>query len=81
MELMFNDLIRLANKRGLLLNNLESWDKYRQARNLISHNYYEFNVKEITIIVPAFIEEVETELNTLKEKLCLNTMNTVKIYV
>jgi nucleotidyltransferase substrate binding protein (TIGR01987 family) len=81
MELMFNDLIRLANKRGLLLNNLETWDKYRKARNLISHNHYEFNAKEIMIIIPVFIEEVETELNVIKEKLCPNTMNTVKIYV
>jgi nucleotidyltransferase substrate binding protein (TIGR01987 family) len=81
MELMYNDLIRLANKRGLLLNNLETWDKYRKARNLISHNHYEFNAKEIMIIIPVFIEEVETELNVIKEKLCSNTMNAVKIYV
>jgi nucleotidyltransferase substrate binding protein (TIGR01987 family) len=81
MELMYNDLIRFANKRGLLRNNLETWDKYRKACNLISHNYYEFNMKEIMIIVPVFIGEVEIELNVIKEKLCLNTMNAVKVNV
>jgi nucleotidyltransferase substrate binding protein (TIGR01987 family) len=73
-ELMFNDLIRLANKRGLLRNNLETWDKYRKARNLTSHTYDEFNAEKITVIVPAFIEEVEAELKAIKEKLSENKM-------
>jgi nucleotidyltransferase substrate binding protein (TIGR01987 family) len=74
MGLMFNDLIRLANKRGLLLNSLEIWDKYRKARNLTSHTYDEFNAEKITVIVPVFIEDVEAELTAIKEKLSENKM-------
>jgi nucleotidyltransferase substrate binding protein (TIGR01987 family) len=32
-EMLFNDLIRLGCKRGLLLNDLETWNKYRKLRN------------------------------------------------
>jgi nucleotidyltransferase substrate binding protein (TIGR01987 family) len=71
-ELMFNDLIRLANKRGLLLNNLETWDKYRNARNLTSHTYDELNAEKIMIIIPVFIEDVETELTAINKKLSEN---------
>ena len=58
-EMSFNDLIRLGNRRGLLLNDLETWDKYRKSRNLTSHNYDEFNAEYIMVIIPTFIEEID----------------------
>ena len=67
-EMLFNDLIRLGCKRGLLLNDLETWDKYRKARNLTSHNYDEFNAENIIVIIPFFLEEVDYELSKIKEK-------------
>jgi nucleotidyltransferase substrate binding protein (TIGR01987 family) len=67
-EMLFNELIRLGCKRGLLLNDLETWDKYRKLRNLTSHNYDELNTESIIAIIPVFIEEIDYELAKLKEK-------------
>ncbi|MDR0443442.1 MAG: HI0074 family nucleotidyltransferase substrate-binding subunit [Treponema sp.] len=67
-EMLFNDLIRLGCKRGLLLNDLEVWDKYRRSRNLTSHNYDEFNAENIAVIIPVFIEDMDYELAKIKEK-------------
>ena len=67
-EMLFNDLIRLGCKRGLLLNDLETWDKYRKLRNLTSHNYDEFNTEGIVLIMPVFIEEIDYELAKINEK-------------
>jgi len=67
-EMLFNDLIRLGCKRGLLLNDLETWDKYRKARNASSHNYDEFNADNIVVIIPVFIEDIDYELAKIKEK-------------
>jgi nucleotidyltransferase substrate binding protein (TIGR01987 family) len=67
-EMLFNDLIRLGCKRGLLLNDLETWNKYRKLRNLTSSFYEEFNNKYIIITIPIFIEEINYELVMIKEK-------------
>jgi len=66
--MFFNDIIRLGCKRGLLLNDLEVWDKYRRLRNLTSHNYDEFNAEDIVVIAPVFIEDIDYELKTIREK-------------
>lgn len=68
-EMFFNDIIRLGCKRGLLLNDLEVWDKYRRLRNLSSHNYDEFNAEDIIVIIPVFIEDIDYELKKIKENL------------
>jgi nucleotidyltransferase substrate binding protein (TIGR01987 family) len=67
-EMLFNELIRLGCKRGLLLNDLETWEKYRKLRNLTSHNYDEFNTEYIIATMPVFIEEIDYELTKIKEK-------------
>ena len=67
-EMLFNDIIRLGCKRGLLLNDLETWDKYRKARNASSHNYDDFNADNIVVIIPVFIEDIDYELAKIKEK-------------
>ena len=68
-EMFFNDLIRLGCRRGLLLNDLETWDKYRKARNYASHNYDEFYSGQIMAIINTFIEEIDYELAKIKERL------------
>jgi len=77
-EMLFNELIRLGCKRGLLLNDLETWDKYRKSRNLTSHNYDEFNVDNIIVIIPVFIEDIEYELAKIKEK---SNQQTVPLHI
>ena len=73
-EMLFNELIRLGCKRGLLLNDLETWDKYRKARNLTSHNYDEFNADSIAVIIPVFIEDVDYQLAKIKERMNQQTV-------
>lgn len=73
-EMFFNDLIRIGCKRGLLLNDLEVWDKYRKLRNATSHNYGEFNVEDISVIIPVFIEDIDYELAKIKENISQQTV-------
>jgi len=66
-EMFFNDIIRLGCKRGLLLNDLEVWNKYRRLRNLTSHNYDEFNAEDIIVIMSVFIEDIDYALKKIIE--------------
>jgi len=73
-EMFFNDIIHLGCKRGLLLNDLEVWDKYRKLRNLTSYNYDEFKAEDIIVTVPVFIEDIDYELTKIKEILNQQTI-------
>ncbi len=66
--LSFNQLIRDANERGVLLGNLENWAEYRKKRNITSHTYDETKALEVVSIMDDFIKEAEFLLNKLKEK-------------
>ena len=67
--MFYNDIIRLGCKRGILLNDLETWDKYRKLRNLTCENYDEISTEEITAIIPVFIEDVNYELEKLQNNI------------
>ena len=66
----FNEMIRQANKMGLLRSNLEKWNDFRQKRNLTSHTYDEEVAKSVALIIEDFACEAEFLLDKLKEKLC-----------
>ena len=66
--LSFNQLIREANEREVLLGNLENWAEYRKKRNITSHAYDEAKALEVISIVEDFAKEAEFLLNKLKEK-------------
>jgi len=61
----FNEMIRNANKMGLLKSNLETWDDYRLKRNMTSHTYDE----EVAISVVSIIQRFESEASFLLAKL------------
>ena len=65
----FYEMIRTANRMEILKSNLETWDEYRQKRNMTSHTYDENIAKDVVAIIPAFKDEAEFLLNRLKEKL------------
>ena len=65
----FNEMIRTANSMDLLRTNLETWDIYRQKRNMTSHTYDERIARDVVSIIPDFKDEAEFLLNKLKEKL------------
>lgn len=65
----FNEMIRTANKMGLLLSNLEVWNNYRMKRNMTSHTYDEEIAKTVVSIIEAFYKDAEFLLNKLEENL------------
>ena len=65
----FNEIIRKSNQLGILRTNLETWDKYKQFRNMTSHTYDEEVAKQVVSIIPDFKNEAVFLLNKLKEKL------------
>lgn len=65
----FNEMIRQANKMGILRSNLERWDVYRQKRNLTSHTYDEKIAQDVASIIEDFALEAKYLLEKLKEKL------------
>ena len=67
--LTFNEIIRKSNQYGIIKSNLETWDDYRQKRNMTSHTYNENVAKDVVAIIPVFKDEAEYLLNKLKERL------------
>ncbi len=65
----FYEMIRTANRMEILKSNLETWDNYRQKRNMTSHTYNEDAAKDVVAVIPAFKDEAEFLLNRLKERL------------
>ena len=64
----FNELIRKANEKGLLLGNLENWAVYRQKRNITSHTYDEKKALEVISIMDNFIKEIDFLMTELKTR-------------
>lgn len=66
----FNEMIRQANKMGLLRSNLEKWDNYRQKRNLTSYTYDEKIAQDVVSIIEDFAFEAKFLLDKLKAIQC-----------
>lgn len=66
----FNEMIRQANKMGLLRSNLEKWDDFRQKRNLTSHTYDEEIAQQVVTIIEDFALEAKFLLDKLKAVQC-----------
>ena len=67
-QLSFNELIRTANEKGLLLGNLENWNDYRLKRNITSHTYDAQKAEEIISIVDVFYKEVDFLYKELEKR-------------
>ncbi len=68
-SMTFNEMIRQANKMDLLRSNLETWDNYRQKRNLTSHTYDENVAKDVVSVIEDFSLEAKVLLDNLKKKI------------
>ena len=64
----FNEMIRQANKMGLLKSNLEVWSEYRQKRNLTSHTYDEKIALDVVSVIENFADEAKYLFDNLKER-------------
>ena len=67
-EMSFQQLIRRATERGLLLSDWESWRKYKDSRNKTSHTYDEEIADEVFEAIPAFLKEAEYLYKCLEER-------------
>jgi nucleotidyltransferase substrate binding protein (TIGR01987 family) len=67
-EMVFADLIRTGNERGLLLGDWPTWKGYREKRSKTSHTYDEAVAIEVVEIIDAFLEEARYLLSRLKER-------------
>jgi nucleotidyltransferase substrate binding protein (TIGR01987 family) len=63
----FQELIREANEKGLLLNNWETWKLYRLYRGTTSHAYDQDKANEIYLEIPKFLEEAQYLLKQLEK--------------
>ena len=68
-DMTFNEIIRKANKLGLLKNDLEKWTEYRQKRNMTSRTYDERIANQVIKIIPEFKQDAEFLYNSLESKL------------
>ena len=68
-EMTFQQLIRRATERGLLLNDWESWKDYRKSRGKTSHTYDEETADEVFEDIPVFLKEAEYLYKRLEERL------------
>ncbi|MDR2428682.1 MAG: nucleotidyltransferase substrate binding protein [Candidatus Margulisbacteria bacterium] len=67
-EMVFANIVRTANEKGLLLNNLEKWEEYRKIRNMTSHTYDETKAKLVIAVVPEFLQEAVFLLEQLRQR-------------
>jgi nucleotidyltransferase substrate binding protein (TIGR01987 family) len=64
----FQDLIRLGNEKGLLLNGWDEWRTYRTARGTTSHTYDKEKAIEVFEVIPGFVEEARYLLQMLETR-------------
>jgi nucleotidyltransferase substrate binding protein (TIGR01987 family) len=67
--LTFQELIRNANEKGILLNDWETWKLYRIYRGTTSHAYNENKAIEIYNEIPLFLKEIQFLILQIKKHL------------
>lgn len=65
----FQDLIRIANEKGLLKGNWLNWRQYRDMRSRTSHTYDEETAVQVVLGIPQFLAEAEYLACQLSERL------------
>ncbi|MBF0334044.1 MAG: nucleotidyltransferase substrate binding protein [Alphaproteobacteria bacterium] len=68
-EMSFADLIRSGNERGLLRGDWPAWRAYREMRSKTSHTYDETVALEVVKGIGGFLEEAESLLARLEDRL------------
>ncbi len=65
-EMVFQDLIRTGNERGLLQGDWPDWKTHRQSRTDTNHTYNEIKALRVLKHMPAFLAEARFLLIQLK---------------
>lgn len=66
-SMSFDEVIRAASAKGLLLNEVKKWREYRKERGITSHTYDEDKAIEVFDNVPSFLREAKYLLAKLRE--------------
>lgn len=64
----YRDLLRVAFEAGLI-ENVEKWFEFREARNQTSHTYDEKTARAVYNVLPEFIQNTSFLINQLKRRL------------
>lgn len=67
-QMGFKNLIREANRRGVLRGDVATWEGFRGARNQTSHTYRAPVAVEVFAKIPSFIGEVKFLLGELQRR-------------
>ena len=67
-QLNYRDLIRVAFEGGLV-EQIEHWFQYREARNQTSHAYDEKKAEAVYQVLPAFVKSSKFLLQQFKQRL------------
>jgi len=67
-QMAFQDRIRTANERGLLLGDWPAWRKYGDMRNAVSHAYNEGKALSVVAGVEPFLAEAKYLRDQLKRR-------------
>ena len=67
-SITFPALIRTANEKGLLKNDIVVWKQYREKRNITSHTYNEVEAERVMTVIPSFIQDGNFLLNQLQTR-------------
>ena len=65
----FPELIRTANERNLLKNDVVMWKQYRDKRNITSHTYDEHQDTQVMDVIPLFVQDAIFLLNKLQQRM------------
>ena len=68
-QMTFQDQIRTANERGLLLGAWPEWRDYRKMRGMTSHTYSESVAESVVAAIPGFLDEVSYLRDRLRDRL------------
>lgn len=72
-EMLFQDLIREGNDKGLLRGEWKDWRNYRDMRSRTSHTYDEEIALKVVSAIPDFLQEAIFLEQRLKERLKYHT--------
>lgn len=64
----FPELIRTANEKGLLSDDIVIWKQFREKRNITSHTYDVNKAEEVMSVIPDFILQSESLLYELQNR-------------
>ena len=67
-QLNYRDLLRIAFEIGLI-ENVEQWFKFREARNQTSHAYDANKAQAVFQVLPEFVNHAQFLLNELDQRL------------